>query len=163
MDDSYNDKSIKVASIRHLKMVHDPNGSADWASNWPPKTRSTKVSTRSGWEVTVGTADDDILSGGVLPIASVDTFASKERGHNPNDNKAAEAAAFGMRQVAASAGGRPAAGTRRLADGVFVLILSGNNNAVAASAGQPDGYPRRHKSVKAVGAAFGAHRGVTVA
>jgi hypothetical protein len=99
----------------------------------------------------------------VLPIASVDAFASKERGHNPDDNEAVGAAAFGMRQVAASAGGGPAAGTRRLADGVFVLALSGNNNAVAASEGQLDGYTRRHKSVEAAGAAFGACQGVAVA
>ncbi len=150
-------------SIRHLKTVRDPNDLAYWASNGPPKTRSTKVPTRSGRDVTVGTANNDISSGGVLPIASVDAFASKERGHNPDDNEAVGAAAFGMRQVAASAGGGPAAGTRRLADGVFVLALSGNNNAVAASEGQLDGYTRRHKSVEAAGAAFGACQGVAVA
>jgi hypothetical protein len=144
-------------------MEHDPNRLANWASNRPPKTRSTKVPTRSGREVTVGTADDDILSGGVLPIASVDAFASKERGHNPNDNEAAGAGAFGMCRVAASAGGGPAAGTRRLADGVFVLALSGNNNAVAASTGQPDGYAICHKSIEATGTAFGARRGVAMA
>jgi hypothetical protein len=160
----YDNKGNNVASVRRLKTVRDPHNSADWASNGPPKMRSTKVPTRSGWDVTVGTADDDKSSMGVLlPIASVDTFASKERGHNPNDNKAAGAAAFGMRRVAASAGGRPAAGTRRLANGVFVLALSGNNNAVAASAGQPDGYARHNKSVKAAGAAFGAHQGVAMA
>ncbi len=159
----YDDEGNNVASIRRLKMVRDPNDLADWASDRPPKTRSTKVPTRGGRDVTDGTTDDDILSGGVLPIASVDAFASKERGHNPDDNEAAEAAAFGMRQVAALVGGRPAAGTRCLADGVFVLALSGNNNAVVASAGQLDGYARCHKSVKAAGAAFGACRGVTVA
>jgi hypothetical protein len=143
-------------SVRRLKTMRDPNDLANWASNGPPKTRSTKVPTRSGQDVTVGTANDDISSGGVLLIASADAFASKERGHNPDDNEAAGAAACGMRQVAASAGGGPAAGTRHSADSVFVLALSGNNNAVAASAGQPDGYPRRHKSVKATGAAFGA-------
>ncbi len=136
---------------------------ADWASNRPPKMRSTKVPTRSGQDVTVGTANSDILSGGVLPIASVDAFASKERGHNPDDNEAAGAAACGMRQVAASAGGGPAAGTRHLADGVFILALSGNNNVVATSVGQPDGYARRHESVEAAEAAFGAHRGVAMA
>jgi hypothetical protein len=162
-DDLYDDKGNNVASVRRLKTVRDPNDSADWASNGPPKTRSTKVPTRSGRDVTVGTADNDISSGGVLPIASIDAFASKERGYNPDDNKAAGAAAFGMLRVAASAGGRPAAGTRCLADSVFILALSGNNNAVAASAGQPDGYARRHENVKAAGAAFGACRGVAVA
>ncbi len=119
--------------------------------------------TRSGREVTVGTTNDDISSGGVLLIASVDTFASKERGHNPDDNEAAGAAAFRMLRVAASVGGRPAAGTRRLADGVVILALSGNNYAVAASAGQPDSYARCHESVKAAGVAFGARQGVAVA
>ncbi len=162
-DDSYDDKGDNVASVRCLKMVRDPNNSADWASNGPPKTRYTKVPTKSGRDVTVGTANDDILSGGVLPIASVDAFVSKERGHNPDGNKAAGAAAIGMRRVVASAGDGPAAGTRRSADGVFVLALSGNNNAVADSAGPPDGYARRHESVKVTGAAFGARRGVAVA
>jgi hypothetical protein len=50
-----------------------------------------------------------------------------------------------------------------LADGVFVLAISGDNNAVAASRGQPDGYARCHESVEAAGAAFGARQGVTVA
>ncbi len=162
-DDSYNNKGDNIASVRHLKMVHDPNRLANWASNRPLKMRSTKVPTRSGRDVTVGTANDDILCGGMLPIASVDAFASKERGHNPNDNEAAGAGAFGMCRVAASAGGGPAASTRRSADGVFVLALSGNNNAVAASAGQLDGYAIRHKSIKATGAAFGACRGVAMA
>ncbi len=136
---------------------------ANWASDRPPKTRSTKVPTRSGQDITVGTTDNDISSGGVLPITSVDAFASKERGHNPDDNKAAGAVAFGMHRVAASAGGGPAAGTRHSADSVFVLALSGNNNVVAASVGKLDGYARRHESVKAVGAAFGARRGVAMA
>ncbi len=109
----------------------------------------------AGWDVTVSTANNDILSGGVLPIARVDAFASKERGHNPDDNKAAGAAAFGMRRVVALAGNGPAAGTRCLADGLFILALSGNNNAVAAYAGQLDGYARCHESFKAVRAAFG--------
>jgi hypothetical protein len=84
---------------------------------------------------------------------SKDKFASKERGHKPNDNKAAGAAVFRMHQVAASAGGGPAAGARDPADGVFVWAVLGNNNAVAASARQPDGYARCHKSVEAAGAA----------
>ncbi len=162
-DDSYDDKGNNVASIRRLKTVRDPNDSANWASNGPPKTRSTKVPTRSGQDITVGTTNDDISSGGVLLIASVDAFASKERGHNPNDNEAAGAAAFRMLRVAASAGGKPATNTRRLADGMFILALSGNNYAVAASVGQPDSYARCHESVKAAGAAFGACRGVAVA
>ena len=70
----------------------------------------------------------------MLPIASDDKFASKERGHKPNDVKVVGAAACGTRQVAASARGGPAAGTRHLAKGVFVLALSGNKYAVAASA-----------------------------
>jgi hypothetical protein len=155
-DDSYDDKGDNVASVRRLKTVRDPNDLADWASNGPPKTRSTKVPTRSGRDVTVGTVDDDISSGRMLPIASVDAFACKERGHNPDNNKAAGAAAFGMRQVTASAGDGLAAGTRCSADGVFVLALSGNNNVVAASAGQPDGYAKRHESIEAAGAAVGA-------
>ena len=162
-DDSYDDEGDNVASVRHLKTVRDPNDLADWASDRPSKMRSTKMPTRSGREVTVGTADDDILSGGVLPIVSIDAFASKERGHNPNDNKAAGAVGFGMHRVVALAGDGPATGTRRSADGVFVLALSGNNNAVAASAGQLDGYAIRHKSIKATGAAFGACRGVAMA
>jgi hypothetical protein len=36
--------------------------------------------------------------------------------------------------MAALARGGPAASARRLADGVFVRAVSGNNNAVAASA-----------------------------
>jgi hypothetical protein len=155
-DDLYNNKGDNVASVRHLKMVHDPNNLANWASNGPPKTRSTKVPTRSGRDFTVGTTDYDNLSGGMLPIMCIDAFASKERGHNPNDNEAAGAAAFGMRRVVALAGDRPAAGTRCLADGLFDLALSGNNNTVAASAGQLDGYVRCHESIKAAGAAFGA-------
>ncbi len=133
-DDSYNDKGNNVVSVRHLETMRDPNDLANWASKGPPKTRSTKVPTRSGQDVTVGPADDDISSGGVLLIATVDAFASKERGHNPDDNEAAGVAAFRMLRVAASAGGGPAAGTRRLADGVVILALSGNNYAVAASA-----------------------------
>ncbi len=150
-------------SVRHLKTVRDPNDLANWASNGPPKTRSTKVPTRSGRDVTVGTANDDISSGGVLLIASVDEFARKERGHNPDDNEAVGAAAFRMLRVAASAGGGPAASTRCLADGVFILALSGNNYAVAASAGQLDGYARRHESIKSTVAAFGARQGVAMA
>jgi hypothetical protein len=74
----------------HLKTVRDPHDLADWASNGPLKTKSTKVPTRSGRDITVSTTNNDILSGGELPITSVDAFASKERGHNPDDNKAAE-------------------------------------------------------------------------
>jgi hypothetical protein len=162
-DDLYNDKGDDVASIRHLKTVRDPNNLADWASDGPPKMRSTKVPTRSGRDVTVGTANNDILSGSVLSIGSINVFASKERGHNPNDNEAAGAAAFGMCRVVASAGGGPAASARHSADGLFVLALSGNNNAVASSAEQPDGYTRRHESVEAAGAAFGACQGVAMA
>ncbi len=40
-DDSYDDKGNNVVSVRHLKTVRDPNDSANWASNGPPKTRST--------------------------------------------------------------------------------------------------------------------------
>jgi hypothetical protein len=49
--------------------------------------------TRSGHGATAGTVDDDISSGGVLPIASNSKFASKERGYNPADDKAVGAAA----------------------------------------------------------------------
>jgi hypothetical protein len=94
----------------------------------------------------------------MLPSASNNEFASKERGHKLGDNKAAGAAVFGTRQVVASAGGGTAAVTRRLADGAFVLALSGNNNAVAASAGQPDGYARCHENIEAVGVASGARQ-----
>ncbi len=74
------------------------------------------------------------MSGGVLPIASNNKFASKERGHEPNNVKVAGAVACGTRRVAASAGGGPAAGTRHLAKGVFILALLGNKIMVAASA-----------------------------
>ena len=74
------------------------------------------------------------MSGGVLPIASNDKFASKEKSHKPNDVKVVGAAACGTRRVATSARGGPAAGTRQSAKGVFILALSGNKNAVAASA-----------------------------
>jgi hypothetical protein len=70
----------------------------------------------------------------IFRIASDDEFVSKERGHEPDDNKAAGAAAFRMRQMAASARGGPAASARCSADGVFVRAVSGNDNAVAASA-----------------------------
>jgi hypothetical protein len=89
---------------------------------------------------------------------SNEDFASKERGREPNDDEAAGAAVFGMCRVVALAGGGTAAGTRRLADGAFVLALLGNNNAVAASASQPYGYVRRHKSVEAAGVASGARQ-----
>jgi hypothetical protein len=116
-----------------------------------------------GHGATIGTGDDDISSGGVLPSMSDDKFASKERGHEPGNNKAAGAAVFGTRQVVASAGGGTAASTRRLADGAFVLAPSGNNNSVAASAGQPDGYARCHKNVEAAGVASGARQVATAA
>ncbi len=70
----------------------------------------------------------------IFRIASNDEFVSKERGHEPNDNEAAGAAAFRMCQMAALARGGLAASARRSADGVFVRAISGNNNAVAASA-----------------------------
>jgi hypothetical protein len=70
----------------------------------------------------------------MLPIASNNKFASKERGHEPNNVKVAGAAAFRMHPVAALAGAGPAAGTRHSAEGVFLLALLGNKNAVATSA-----------------------------
>ncbi len=76
--------------------------------------------TRRGRGATARTVDNDISSGGMLPIASDDEFASKERGHKPDDDKAAGAAAFRTRQVAALARGGLAAGARHSADGVFV-------------------------------------------
>ncbi len=60
--------------------------------------------------------------------------------------------------MVALAGGGAAAGTRRLADGAFVLALSGDNNAVSASASQPDGYVRRHENIEAAGVASGARQ-----
>jgi hypothetical protein len=92
-----------------------------------------------GHGATVGTGDNNVLSGSVLPSTRDNKFASKERGHEPGNNEAVGAAVFGTCRVVTSAGGGTAAGTRCLADGAFVLALSGNNNAVAASAGQPDG------------------------
>ncbi len=74
------------------------------------------------------------MSGSVLPIASNDKFASKERAHECNHIKVAGAAACGMCRVAASAGVGPAAGTRHSAKGMFVLALLGDKNTVAASA-----------------------------
>ncbi len=41
---------------------------------------------------------------------------------------------------------------------MFVPALSGDNNAVAASTRQPDGYTRCHKSIEAAEAASGACR-----
>jgi hypothetical protein len=81
----------------------------------------------------------------VLPIVSNYKFASKERGYKPNNVKVAGAAACGMRRVAASAGGTPAAGTRHSAKDVFVLALSGNEIMVAASADLPESYARCHE------------------
>jgi hypothetical protein len=152
-DDSYNYDNNDVASIGRQKTGRSPNNPADWASNGHLETRSPKVPTRSGRGATARTIDDDISSGGMLPIASNDKFVSKERGHEPNDDKAVEAAAFRTCQVAASAGGGPAASTRCSADGVFVRAVLGNDNAVAASARRPDSYTRRHESVEATGAA----------
>jgi hypothetical protein len=157
-DDSYDNKDDDVTSNGRQKTGRGPNNPADWAGNRRPVTRPPKAPTRSGRGATVGTGDDNVLSSGVLPSASNDKFASKERGHEPGNNEAAGAAVFGMRQVVASAGGGTAASTRCSADGAFVLALSGNNNAVAASAGQPDGYARRHKNVKAAGVASRARQ-----
>jgi hypothetical protein len=92
-------------------MGRGPNNLTNRASNRRLETRSPMVPTRSGCNATAGTVDDDISSGGVLPIASNDKFASKEIGHEPNDDEVAGAAAFRMRQVAASAKGW--AGRRR--------------------------------------------------
>jgi hypothetical protein len=149
--------------IRGTTAFRLAGATSDWASDGRLETRSTKVPTRSGCGVTIETANDDILSGGVLPIMSVNVFASKERGHKPDDDDAAGAGAFGTRRVAPSAGGRPAASTRRLADGVFARALSGNTNPVAASARQPDSYARRHESIEAAGVAFGERKGAAVA
>jgi hypothetical protein len=157
-DDLYDDEDNNIASNGHQKTGRGPNNPANWAGDGHPETRPLKAPTRSGRGATVGTRDDDILSGGVLPSASDDKFASKERGHEPGNDEAAGAVVFGMRGVVALAGGGTAAGMRRSADGVFVLALSGDNNAVAASASRPDGYVRRQENVKAVGVASGAHQ-----
>ncbi len=77
--------------------------------------------------------NDDVSSGGVLPIASNNEFASEERGHDLDEDKASGAMAFRMHQVAALAIGGLAASTRLSADNVFIRALSGNDNAVAAS------------------------------
>jgi hypothetical protein len=106
-------------------MGRSPNNPADQASNRHLETRSPKVPTRSGHGATAGTVDDDILSSGALPTTSNNEFASKKRGHEPNDNKAAGAATFRTRQVATLAGGGPAASARCSADSVFVLANSG--------------------------------------
>jgi hypothetical protein len=132
-DNLYDNKDNNIPSDGRQKTGRGPNNPADWAGNERPETRPPKAPTRSGRGTTVGTGDDDVLSGGVLPSASNDKFASKERGHKPDDDEAAGAAVFRMRQVVASARGGTAAGTRRSADGAFVLALSGNNNRVSAS------------------------------
>ncbi len=80
-DDSYDDDDDNVASVGRQKTGRGPNDPADQASNARSETRSPKVPTRSGCSATVGTADDNVSSGGVLPIAREDEFASKERGH----------------------------------------------------------------------------------
>ncbi len=84
----------------------------------------------------------------MLPIASNYKFASKERGHKPNDIKVARAAACGTCQVAASAGGRPAAGTRHLAKGVFVLALLGKKKRSCSLRGLPESYARCHETLR---------------
>ncbi len=133
-DNLYNNDNKDIASIGCQKTGRSPNNQANWASNGRLETRSPKVPTRSGRGATARTIDNDILSGGVLPIVSNDRFASKERGHEPDDDEAVVAAAFRMRQVAALARGGLAASARHSADGVFVRAISGNDNAVAASA-----------------------------
>jgi len=65
--------------------------------------------------------------------------------------------------VVALAGGGTATGMRCLADGAFILALSGNNKVVAAYAGQPDGYVRHHENVEAAGVATGACQVAAVA
>jgi hypothetical protein len=94
------------------------------------------VPTGSGCGATVGTRDDNVSSGGMLPIARDIKFASKERGHKPNDDKAVGAVVFGMCQVVALARGGTATGTRHSADGAFVLAPSGDDKAIAATARQ---------------------------
>jgi hypothetical protein len=161
-DNSYDKEDNNIASNGRQKMGQGLNNLADWASDGRPKTRPPKAPTRSGRGATVGTRDNNVSSGGVLPSASNDKFASKERGHEPGDNEAARAAVFGMRRVVASAGGGTAAVTRGSTDGTFVALL-GDNNVVAASAGQPDSYARCHKNVEAVGVASGARQVAAVA
>jgi hypothetical protein len=152
-DNSYDDDNDNVASAGCQKTGLSPNNPANRASNRHLETRFPMVPTRSGRGATARTIDDDISSSGVLPIASDDEFASKERGHKPDVNKAAGAAAFSMRQVAELAVGELVAGARCSADSMFIQAISANDNAVAASARQPDGYARRHESVKATVAA----------
>jgi hypothetical protein len=162
-DDLYDDKDNNIASNGRQKTGRGPNNPANWAGDGRPETRLPKAPNRSGLGTTVRTGDDDGSSGGVLPSVSNNKFASKERGHKPGNKEAAGAMVFGTHRVVASAGGGTAAGTRRLADGVFVLALSCYNNTVSASASQPDGYARRHENVKAVGVALGAPQMAAVA
>jgi hypothetical protein len=74
-----------------------PNNPTDQAGNGRPETRPPKAPTRSGCGATVRIGDDNVSSGGVLPSASNNEFASKERGNEPGDNKAAGATVFGTR------------------------------------------------------------------
>jgi hypothetical protein len=127
-DDSYDNKEDNVTSNGHQKTGRGPNNLAYWAGNGRLETRPPKAPTRSGHGATIGTGDDDVSSGGVLPSASDDKFASKERGHGSGNNEAAGAAVFMMRRVVALAGGGTAAGTRCSADGAFILAFLGYNN-----------------------------------
>jgi hypothetical protein len=83
-DDSYNKDGNDIASVGRQKTGRDPNDPADRAGDRRLEMRSTKVPTRSGRGAIIRTADDDILSGGMLPIASNGEFASNERGHKLN-------------------------------------------------------------------------------
>jgi hypothetical protein len=78
-DDSYDNKDDNVASNGHQRMGRGPNNPADWAGNRHPETRPPKAPTRSGRGATVGTGDDNVSSGGMLPSASNNKFESKER------------------------------------------------------------------------------------
>jgi hypothetical protein len=78
-------------------MGQGPNNPADQAGNGRPETRPPKAPTRSGHGATVRTGDDNVSSSGVLPSASNNEFTSKERGHEPGNNKAAGATVFGTR------------------------------------------------------------------
>jgi hypothetical protein len=104
-DKSYNNKDYNVASNGSRKTGWGPNNPADRAGNGRPEMRPPKAPTRSGRGATVRTRDNKVLSGGMLPSASNDKFASKERGHKPGNNEAAGAAVFGTHQVVASGGG----------------------------------------------------------
>jgi hypothetical protein len=90
-DDSYNNNDNHIASIGHQKMGQGPNNPADRAGGGCPEMRSPKVPTRSGHGANVGTINNNVSSGRVLPIASNDKFESKERGHEPDNDNAAPA------------------------------------------------------------------------